>query len=259
MSKKFELIENSEIYIFGRTLRQIRAIKDFGAIKVGDLGGFLEFEKNLSHDNNAWVAERAMILGNAKIYDNAYISERALITDHAEIYGNATVKGNAVVSNHARIYDNAEVFGEATISGNANIYENAVIATRVYGNAHIYGDVSLSFFPFQQICGNANVSQRTDVVCFVDVGSHKGTLTVCKATSGLFISRGCFAGTEQEFLRAIEHTHENNTFAQEYRKLLYYAKAIINHDDSVELNDISYNYISPLFPLVFPKQLWHSN
>ena len=42
-------------------LYQIRALKDFGNVKVGDLGGWIEKEANLSQQGNAWVSGNALV------------------------------------------------------------------------------------------------------------------------------------------------------------------------------------------------------
>ena len=52
--KKYELTEETKV-IGGKTLFRIRALRSFGGIKAGDLGGFIENERNLSHGGNAWV------------------------------------------------------------------------------------------------------------------------------------------------------------------------------------------------------------
>ena len=63
--KKYELTEETKV-IGGKTLFRIRALRSFGGIKAGDLGGFIENERNLSHGGNAWVGvtlRLAVILG----------------------------------------------------------------------------------------------------------------------------------------------------------------------------------------------------
>lgn len=59
-SKKYEFTSETKMY-FGRTLRQIRAIKDFSNVKAGEIGGWIEKESNLSQTGDAWV------YGNANI------------------------------------------------------------------------------------------------------------------------------------------------------------------------------------------------
>ena len=44
--KKYELTEETKV-IGGKTLFRIRALRSFGGIKAGDLGGFIENERNL--------------------------------------------------------------------------------------------------------------------------------------------------------------------------------------------------------------------
>ena len=47
--KKFELTEE-KIIIYGDMLYRIKALKNFADVKIGDLGGFIEKETNLSHE-----------------------------------------------------------------------------------------------------------------------------------------------------------------------------------------------------------------
>ena len=52
--KKYELIDEYIIYN-DEKLYRIKALKNFLTIKIGDLGGFIKSEKNLSHNDNCWV------------------------------------------------------------------------------------------------------------------------------------------------------------------------------------------------------------
>lgn len=102
--KKFELTAEYVTNIFGKKLFRIKALVEFGNVKEGDLGGFVEKESNMDDDGNAWVSGNAQVFGNAKISGNA------------QVYGNAKVFGNAWV------------YGNAWISGNAQVYGNACVA-----------------------------------------------------------------------------------------------------------------------------------
>jgi hypothetical protein len=51
-------------------LRKIRALRDFGDVKAGDLGGWIEKEANLSHEEECWVSCNAWVYGDSKINDN---------------------------------------------------------------------------------------------------------------------------------------------------------------------------------------------
>ena len=104
--KKYEFTgETKQVGFFGNiTLKRIRATMEFGIIKIGDLGGWIEKEENLSHKGNAWVYD------NAEVYDNA------------KVYGNAKVYDNAEVWGDAKVYDNAKVYGNAKVCGDAKVF-----------------------------------------------------------------------------------------------------------------------------------------
>lgn len=71
----------------GRTLKRIRAVRDFGSVKAGDLGGWIEAEGNLSHDDECWVHDNAQVYGDAQVYGSS------------RVYGNADIfTPNHVVS-----------------------------------------------------------------------------------------------------------------------------------------------------------------
>ena len=84
-------------------LYSIKALRDFGGIKAGDLGGYIEKESNLSHNGDAWLYEDAMVYGNALVRGNA------LVFGNAEVYGNAAIGGNVWVDGDARIQSNDDL------------------------------------------------------------------------------------------------------------------------------------------------------
>ena len=83
--KKYELLKDDTKIMSGRTLYRIKALREFGNVEKGDLGGYIESENNLSHYGNAWV------YGNARVYDNAEVYGDARVYGNAEVYGNARV------------------------------------------------------------------------------------------------------------------------------------------------------------------------
>ena len=64
--KKYELTDET-IKVTRRTLYRIRALIDFGGVKAGQLGGYIEKEENLAQDGNAWVSGDARVCGDAYI------------------------------------------------------------------------------------------------------------------------------------------------------------------------------------------------
>lgn len=80
---KYELTDET-IDVSGTTLHRIKALKDFGNVKKGELGGYVESEYNLSQIGNCWVYGNARVCGDAELCGNAWV------------YGNAdyiTIKG----------------------------------------------------------------------------------------------------------------------------------------------------------------------
>ena len=55
-------------------VHRIRAVRDFGTVKAGDLGGWLEKEENLSHDGEAWVGGEAQVTGAALVTGDALVT-----------------------------------------------------------------------------------------------------------------------------------------------------------------------------------------
>ena len=81
MGKKYELTEETKEF-YGRTLHRIKALKNFGDVEVGDLGGYIESESNLIQEGCAWVYGDAMVYRNSKRLSGSrsvLISTRALM------------------------------------------------------------------------------------------------------------------------------------------------------------------------------------
>ena len=77
--KKYRLTEETT-KVGNRPLYRIQALRDFGNVKEGDIGGYIESEKNLSQDGDAWVYGDACVSGDACVYGDA------------RVYGNADIK-----------------------------------------------------------------------------------------------------------------------------------------------------------------------
>lgn len=192
--KKFELTAD-RIKSNGVTLHRIKALIDFGDVKAGELGGYVEKETNLSQYGDAWVYRHAQVFGNALVFEDALVSESAWVYGDARIYSDAKVSGTARIN------------GSACISGNAHISGDAL----VYGNAWM--------------CGNAQVSSDADYICLKGFGSRNRNTTMFRTENGnICVSCGCFIGTLQEFENKVKETHGNNKFAKEYLALVEAAK-----------------------------------
>ena len=206
--KKFELTSEFITNIFGTKLFRIKALIEFGNVKAGELGGFVEKEENLNHEGNAWV------YGNARVYGNASVYGDARVCGDARVYGNAWVYGNARVCDDARVYGNASVYGNARVCGDARVYGNARVCddARVYGNASVYGNA--------RVCGDARVYGNVDYATVHGFGSEYRTTTFFKTKAGeIGVRCGCFYGNLSEFRKKVVETHGETKKAKEYLML----------------------------------------
>lgn len=136
-------------------LQRIRALKDFGDVKTGDVGGWIESETNLSHEGLCWIFDNAKAFGDARVFDNASLRDNAQAYMQVKVYGNAKafnnvkISYNAEVFGNAEVYDNVQIFGHAKLYGDARAVDNAQISyhaevtTTVSGNAKIAGHEKL--------------------------------------------------------------------------------------------------------------------
>jgi NDP-sugar pyrophosphorylase family protein len=110
MTKKYKLT-NQKQEVGGYILHRIKALRDFGDVKKGDLGGWIEKEDNLSHEGNCWVSDEACVYEYARVFGNALVSGNALVFNDARVYGDAQVSGNAYIYGNARIYGSLKIKG----------------------------------------------------------------------------------------------------------------------------------------------------
>ena len=91
-----------------------------------------------------------------------------------------------------------------------------------YGNAWVYGDARV--YGNARVSGNALVSERSAIFWASNVGSEFGTLTVFRCESGIGVRRGCFFGTPEDFLAAVEQKHgADSKIGREYHLLMQVA------------------------------------
>lgn len=145
---------------------RIKALRDFGNVKKGDLGGYIESEDNLSHEGTAWIYDDAEVYGDARVYEDAKVLGKAEIDGNAKIFGKATVAGNAMVSGKANIFGNATVGGDSKVFGSAWIYDDAQIYgdIQIDGNLRVCKDVIL--IGDYSLTGNGNISSLRDFEVF---------------------------------------------------------------------------------------------
>lgn len=166
---KYTLLRQSDmsITVHGRQLYRIRANANFGDVKKGDIGGYIESEDNLSMSGNCWVYNNAKVMSKARVLDNAKVQ------DYAVICGSAKITGNAVVKHHARVECCGQVMDSATVKGTSSVWDwgevcdNAIVEdsalvcgwAKVKDNARIMGYATLD--ERSSVGGNAVIGGLT--------------------------------------------------------------------------------------------------
>lgn len=158
----------------GIVLHRIECVTAFSNVKVGEKGGWIEKEENLSQYNNCWV------YGNAQVFD------------HAQVFGDARVFENARVFDNALVFENAMLYGDSIVSGNARVYENA----RVFDNARVFANSIVC--NNAHVCGNAVINNRNDYIIFKNNWSSGRYFTWTRSNDMWKV--GCFYGTGQELI-----------------------------------------------------------
>lgn len=72
---KYKLTDETREW-FGRILHRIEAVTNFGNVKAGDKGGWIEKEENLAHDGDCCVYGDARVYGYASVCGKADIKSK---------------------------------------------------------------------------------------------------------------------------------------------------------------------------------------
>lgn len=213
--KKYRLLDSDTKAFFGRTLFRIQALNSFGDVQEGDLGGYIEKEKNLSHDGNAWV------------YNNAQVFDEAQVCGNAKIFGNVQIFGNAKVHDNVGVRGNVQIYGDARVYGNAHISEDA----RIYGNATISGNAYVCDNAY--VGGNSWVFSDADILYIKGIGSTYPCITVCMTRDRkLFVMRQPFFGTLSEFETEVKKAYGDSKNAREYQLFIELVKLHFNIEEN---------------------------
>ena len=206
MDNKYELIPSDIEGLF-----RIKALKDFNNVKKGDIGGYIQSEKNLSQYDDCWIYDDAVVRDNAKVCHNAQIYDEVIVMGNAEVCDNVQIYDNAFVIGNAQVCDNAQVCGKAIVCDNARIRGHAVVQhdAVVRGNAQIWGD--------------AIISSDKDYIVFKNWWSSGRYFTWTRSNNMWKV--GCFYGTGEELIsKAYKDSEESG---REYEKIVKYVESII--------------------------------
>lgn len=156
MGKKYELTNetmNFHAPIDGFKdfkLYRIKALKDFGDVKAGDLGGFIEREDNLSQEGACWI------------YGDGIVAEDARVEDDARVSGHSYIHGNVIIGCQATV-----IFSR--ISGYSNIGDTATVADCRMENVAVSGKSLIQASHLTNCCISDSVVNCVEATGDIDV------------------------------------------------------------------------------------------
>ena len=225
----------------GVMLHRIKALKDFGDVETGELGGWVESERNLSQEGNCWITTDAKAYANAEIYGNAVLERNAIACENTSIYGNARIS-DAVISGFTHIFGNVEIYGESVVGGDARLHGNVmvigakVIDADVYGNvvicdsAYVHGRIKIDGNAY--ISNGAEVCKTDDYIVFKNFWSSGRHFTWTRSNNKWHV--GCFRGTGEELIKKAYQDSEKS--GREYERVVRYVESILA-DEQKEQKD----------------------
>lgn len=226
MKRKYELTKTT-VKVGDRVLHRIRALKTFGDVKKGDLGGWVEKENNLSQEGDCWIYDEARVYGDARVFGNANVSMYASVFDNAEVYEHAEVFGNAEVSGNARIFGVATLFGCARVSERAQVYGYASVGglTRIIENARIFGTVRL--WESVTLCGDLKMHSMLDFITVGPIGPRNDRIVFSNnGVDGSDVYMCCdgFYEKIEDFEKEVVDKYAGSRYEKEYLAAIELAK-----------------------------------
>jgi len=151
--KKYEFTGETKLYN-GVTLHQIRAVSTSAIYYEGAIGGWIQSEKNLSHDDTAWIHPDAHVYGKVVVKGKTFIK-------NSEISGDGVINGNISIFDsiiHEKFYisgfmhmTNTELYGNTILNnGNAQISNSKIGNLQVIGKELVTIEDSVLSFEIER-------------------------------------------------------------------------------------------------------------
>lgn len=128
--KKLGAVKNENGFV---TVYRIQAIKDFGDVKKGDLGGFVSDEYCISPYGNCWVYDDSIVV-DSSIADNVEVRKNSMVVS-SFLTDNVIIEGS-------KIFNKSVVTDDTKIGGNITIKHSVISgSSRISGEKVIEGEV----------------------------------------------------------------------------------------------------------------------
>lgn len=132
-------ISDGEMSIVEIKLYRIQALKTFTkpggynpVVHVGELGGYVESEDNLSQQGSCWIFDKARVKDGGKVLDDAIVYDKCLVSKNSIVRGRSVVGGHCFVTNQSVIID-SRLEGNVIVNGHSTIHSGA----------YLYGEIGV--------------------------------------------------------------------------------------------------------------------
>lgn len=237
-------ISDGETSIVEIKLYRIQALKTFTkpggynpVVHVGELGGYVESEANLSQEGSCWLFDKARVKDGGKVLDDAIVYDKCLVSRNAIVRGSSVVGGHCFITNQSVIIDsrlegNVIVNGHSTIHSGAYLYGEIGVDQSDVGNlVNLIGRISVKKSRITaplELSGdyelNFDVSDPHSVIGY-NVGMPGGRLFAIKNIVASKVedkwSTGDFVGTGAELIDFIRDSDDEQR--------INYVRSIVEH------------------------------
>lgn len=237
-------ISDGEMSIVEIKLYRIQALKTFTkpggynpVVHVGELGGYVESEDNLSQEGSCWLFDKARVKDGGKVIEDAIVYDKCLVSKNSIVRGSSVVGGHCFVTNQSVIIDsrlegNVIVNGHSTIHSGAYLYgEIGVDQSNIGGSVNLIGRISVKKSRITaplELSGdyelNFDVSDPHSVIGY-NVGMPGGRLFTIKNIVASKVedkwSTGDFVGTGEELIDFVSDSDD--------KQRVEYVRSIVEH------------------------------
>lgn len=237
-------ISDGEMSIVEIKLYRIQALKTFTkpggynpVVHVGELGGYVESEVNLSQEGTCWLFDRARVNDGGKVLDDAIVYDKCLVSKNSIVRGGSVVGGHCFITNQSVIIDsrlegNVIVNGHSTVHSGAYLYGEIGVDQSDVGNlVNLIGRISVKKSRITapiELSGdyelNFDVSDPYSVIGY-NVGMPGGRLFAIKNIVASKVedkwSTGDFVGTGAELIDFMRDSDDEQR--------INYVRSIVEH------------------------------
>ena len=236
MNKKFEL-SNITMEYKGRTLYRIKATKDFSDVNKGDLGGWVQYEENLSQQGNCWLYDDSKCMDESRVTDNSIMRDftemyncskmhdYSKMYDYSKMHNYSKMYSDSIIYDYSKMYDHARMFADSAMFGASEMHDYS----EMHGSSRMHGSMLKDK---EKLHGEL----FSIVEKFIDIVNPKGRMITGVLKNGeILYNVGCQEEiTKEEFIDRIYYEDggiEENPHRKEYIKIINMIESYFSYEE----------------------------